>query len=63
MNLYTLQNPKAPRYVDNIVDNVDKPVWITHTVFVHNTAEDECLLYGKAAKEKAVLQEILLYLW
>ncbi len=59
MNLYTSQKPKTSRYVDNMVDNVDKRVWITHTVFVHNAENGKDLLYGKAVKRKGVLQEIL----
>jgi len=42
-----------------MVDNVDKQVWITHTVFVHNAETGEHLLCGKGTKRKAFLQEIL----
>ena len=34
-DLYTYQNAKKSHSVDNTVDNVDNPVWITHTVFVN----------------------------
>ena len=34
-DLYTYQNANNPHFVDNTVDNVDNPVWITHTVFVN----------------------------
>lgn len=34
-DLYTYQNAQNPNSVDNTVDNVDNPLWITHTVFVN----------------------------
>jgi len=42
-----------------MVDNVDKPVWITHTVFVHNAETGKDLLCGKGRKQSAFLQGIL----
>ena len=36
LDLYTPQNAKNPHSVDNTVDNVDNPLWISHTVFVNS---------------------------
>lgn len=59
MNLYTSKKPKTPQYVDNMVDNVDKPLWISLTVFVHTCVGGWVLTRGKRLFLKADLQEIL----
>ena len=59
MNLYTSQKPKTPQYVDNMVDNVDKPLWISHTVFVHTGSAVPVLTCGKRRFLNVVLQEFL----
>ena len=58
-NLYTYQNVKKPRFVDNMVDNVDKPMWISLTVFVHRRFGGRILTCGKSLFLEADLQEIL----
>ena len=35
-DLYTYQNTEMSRFVDNMVDNVDNALWITHAGFVNN---------------------------
>jgi len=59
MNLYTSKKPKTPQYVDNMVDNVDKPLWISLTVFVHTCVGGRVLTRGKSRFLEAELQEIL----
>ena len=59
MNLYTSKKPKTPQYVDNMVDNVDKPMWISLTVFVHRCSGRLVLTRGKSLYHGVVLQEIL----
>jgi hypothetical protein len=59
MNLYTSKKPKTPQYVDNMVDNVDKPMWISLTVFVHMCFCRLVLTRGKSLFHGFVLQEIL----
>lgn len=59
MNLYTSKKPKTPQYVDNMVDNVDKPMWISLTVFVHRCFGERILTCGKSLFLEADLQEIL----
>lgn len=59
MDLYTSKKPKTPQYVDNMVDNVDKPLWISLTVFVHTCVDGQVLTRGKRLFFNVVLQEIL----
>ena len=59
MNLYTSKKPKTPQYVDNMVDNVDNPLWISLTVFVHTRVGGCVLTCGKSLFREADLQEIL----
>ena len=59
MNLYTSKKPKTPQYVDNMVDNVDNPLWISLTVFVHTCVGGCVLTCGKSLFREADLQEIL----
>ncbi len=33
--LYTYQNAKTTHFVDNIVDNVENRLWISHTISVY----------------------------
>jgi hypothetical protein len=58
-NLYTYQNAKNPRFVDNMVDNVDKRWWITHTANVNNVACKPVLTHGKRFLTREILQEFL----
>jgi len=58
-DLYTSQNPKKARYVDNMVDNVDKGLWITHTVFVNNRCACVAFTHGKTGFHRFFLQEFL----
>ena len=46
-DLYTCQNTKISRFVDNMVDNVDKPMWITHAGFVNNIGIRAYFTHGK----------------
>jgi len=59
MNLYTSKKPKTPQYVDNMVDNVDNPLWISLTVFVHTCVGGLVLTRGKSLFSEVDLQEIL----
>ena len=58
-DLYTYQNAKKPRFVDNMVDNVDKPWWITHAAFVNNVAAFPVFTHGKRVFLRPFLQEFL----
>ena len=58
-DLYTYENAKKTRYVDNMVDNVDKRVWITHTVHVNNRSFRIGFLRGKSRFRKWNMQEFL----
>jgi len=58
-NLYTYQNAKKPRFVDNMVDNVDKRWWITHAAFVNNAGCISVFTHGKRVFSRCFLQEIL----
>jgi hypothetical protein len=42
-----------------MVDNVDKPLWISTTVFVHRSRFEPILTCGKRHSFSVVLQEIL----
>ena len=46
-DLYTPQNAKNPHSVDNTVDNVDNPLWISHTVFVNSGYAWMAFTHGK----------------
>ena len=58
-DLYTYQNAKNPRSVDNMVDNVDNPLWITHTVFVNKVYAFGSLTHGKLRLIPFFLQDTL----
>ena len=58
-DLYTYQNAKNPRSVDNTVDSVDKPLWITHTVFVNKGYARLPLTHGKLDFLIVFLQDAL----
>ena len=58
-DLYTYQNAKNPRSVDNTVDSVDKPLWITHTVFVNKGYARMPLTHGKPGCWPIFLQDAL----
>ena len=46
-DLYTYQNANNPHSVDNTVDNVDNPLWISHTVFVNSGYAWMAFTHGK----------------
>ncbi|MCE5190141.1 MAG: hypothetical protein LLF75_13300 [Eubacteriales bacterium] len=58
-NLYTYQNRKKSRFVDNMVDNVDKGWWITHAAFVYTVGCKRFFTHGKRLFFDGFLQEIL----
>ena len=58
-DLYTYQNAKNPRSVDNTVDSVDKPLWITHTVFVNKLYAFVPFTHGKLLILRFFLQDAL----
>ena len=58
-DLYTYQNPKKSDSVDNMVDNVDKLLWITHASFVNNIGIRTVFTHGKLRFLAVFLQEFL----
>lgn len=58
-DLYTYQNPKKSHSVDNMVDNVDKLLWITHASFVNNIVIRTVFTHGKLRFLAVFLQEFL----
>ena len=50
---------KNPRSVDNTVDTVDNPLWITHTVFVNTDYAFVSFTHGKPLIFRNNLQDAL----